>query len=285
MTRTEDLDARLSAQELQDAELDGRALARLLKILKILRSPEGCPWDREQTHESLRPYLLEECHEVLDAIDRGSMQDLKEELGDLTLHVAFQAELAEERGDFRLADSLDGISGKLIRRHPHVFAGTEVQDASEVERNWELIKAEEKREAGDEALSVLSGVPRALPGLLRAQRIQEKVAGVGFEWSSIDGAISKLREELGEFLEAVAEGTAPERELEFGDLLFSVVNIARYLDVKAEDALRRTNDKFTRRFKALEKKLEQQGGRFGEASLEEMDELWEDVKRAERRGN
>jgi tetrapyrrole methylase family protein/MazG family protein len=278
MSQSPDLDKRLSAGQLKDAEADGLAMSRLLKILKILRAPDGCPWDREQTHRSLRPYLLEECYEVLDAIDREDMNDLREELGDLSLHVAFQAELAEERGEFRLADSLDEISEKLIRRHPHVFGDTKASTPEDVERNWERIKTKEKAERA----SILDGLPAALPGLLRAQRIQEKVAGVGFEWKDVSGAIDKLKEEYGEFLEALESGDHKEQEAEFGDFLFSIVNIARYLKVQPEDALRRTNDKFCRRFSQLEERLKAAGGSLGESSLEEMDRLWEAVKRDER---
>jgi len=278
-----DLDGRLRPEQVAEAEADGRSLARLLKILKILRSPEGCPWDRAQTHASLRPYLLEECHEVLEAIDEGDMPALREELGDLSLHVAFQAELAEERGEFRLADSLDHVSAKLLRRHPHVFGEAEAADAAEVERLWERVKATETKD-GARRESILDGLPAALPGLLRAQRVQEKVAGVGFEWETAAGALDKLEEEYREFREALASGDAGEREAEFGDFLFSIVNLARYLKVQPEDALRRTNEKFIRRFRAVEARLRAAGEDIAEAGLARMDEHWEAVKRAERDG-
>jgi MazG family protein len=277
-----ELEARLSATQVAEAEADGRALARLLKILKVLRGPGGCPWDQEQTHESLRPYLLEECHEVLAAIDAGSPGALCEELGDLSLHVAFQAELAEESGAFRLSDSLEMISEKLLRRHPHVFGEEAATDAREVERLWERIKADEKDSAGQLKQSILDGLPVSLPGLLRAQRIQEKVAGVGFEWPSAAGALEKLEEEYGEFRQALASGTEREREEEFGDFLFSVVNVARYLKVHPEDALRRSNEKFIRRFRDVERRLRDEGGQIATAGLEELDRLWERVKAAER---
>lgn len=278
----EELDARLTPQQAEQAEADGRALARLLKILKVLRSPEGCPWDREQTHQSLRPYLLEECHEVLEAIDEGALDALCEELGDLSLHVAFQAELAAEGGAFRLADSLGHIARKLIRRHPHVFGGAEAGDARAVERIWERVKVEERRGGAEEGKSILDGLPAGLPGLLKAQRIQEKVAGVGFEWEDASGAVAKLEEEYREFQQALASGDAREMEAEFGDFLFSIVNVARYLGVQPEDALRRTNAKFMRRFRELERRLRAEGGDIARAGLAELDRLWERVKADER---
>lgn len=278
-----ELDGRLSAAQVAEAEADGASLARLLKILKILRGPDGCPWDREQTHESLRPYLLEECHEVIEAVDAGDMDALREELGDLGMHVAFQAELAEERGDFRLSDSLDHVCAKLLHRHPHVFGEAEAADAAEVERLWERIKAKETK-GGERRESILDGLPVTLPGLLRAQRIQEKVAGVGFEWAGVEGALEKLREEFGEFEEALRSGTAREREEEFGDFLFSAVNAARYLGVSPEDGLRRTNEKFIRRFRAVEKRMREAGEDVAESDLERMDAHWEAVKREERAG-
>ncbi|MFA7330678.1 MAG: nucleoside triphosphate pyrophosphohydrolase [Candidatus Delongbacteria bacterium] len=283
MLSDEELDARLSPAQVEEAEGDGRALARLLKILKVLRSPEGCPWDREQTPESLRPYLLEECHEVLAAIDSGSAEELCEELGDLCLHVAFQAELAEESGSFRLSDSLTQISQKLLRRHPHVFGEAAAADAREVERLWERVKAQEQNSSGARRDSILDGLPVALPGLLRAQRIQEKVAGVGFEWPAAAGALQKLEEEYGEFRQALASGALRDAEAEFGDFLFSVVNVARYLGVQPEDALRRTNDKFIRRFRDVERRLRAAGGDIAQTDLATLDTLWEAVKADERR--
>lgn len=282
MLSDQDLAARLSPAQLEEARGDGAALARLLLILKVLRGPDGCPWDREQTHESLRPYLLEECHEVLAAIDAGSPAALCEELGDLSLHVAFQAELAEESGAFRLSDALGMISEKLVRRHPHVFGEASAENPREVERLWERIKADERGADGARKESILDGLPVSLPGLLRAQRIQEKVAGVGFEWPSAAGALEKLEEEYGEFRQALASGTEREREEEFGDFLFSVVNVARYLKVHPEDALRRSNEKFIRRFREVERLLRESGGEIAQAGLEELDRLWERVKTQER---
>jgi tetrapyrrole methylase family protein / MazG family protein len=276
-----DLDRRLDPAQRTSAEASGTALARLLKILKVLRSPEGCPWDRAQSHRSLRPYLLEECHEVLAAIDAGDLDELREELGDLELHIAFQAELAEEQGVFRLADSLDQISAKLLRRHPHVFGEEQAADAAQVERLWERIKAAETRN-GERRASILDGLPAALPGLLRAQRIQEKVAGVGFEWDSVGGAIAKLEEEFAEFRQALAAGREREAEEEFGDFLFSVVNVARYLGVQPEDALRGANEKFLRRFRELERRVRDAGEDLAAAGLQRLDEHWEAVKRGER---
>lgn len=281
MSRDE-LDKRLDPRQLQDAERDGRALTRLLKVLKVLRGPGGCPWDREQTHQSLRPYLLEECHEVLEAIDGGSMDALREELGDLALHVAFQGELAEESGAFRLADSLDHISDKLMRRHPHVFGEAQAEDARDVERLWEKVKAGERRSEGDKPpASILDGLPKALPGLLKAMRIQEKVAGVGFEWESVGGAVDKLGEEYDEFRQALASRDSGAMEEEFGDFLFSVVNIARYLKIQPEEALRLTNEKFMRRFRRVEQLLHEDGGELATAGLDRLDALWSKVKALE----
>ncbi len=275
------LDARLSARELEEAESAGRGLARLMKILKLLRAPQGCPWDREQTHASLRPYLLEECYEVLEAIDAEDMEALREELGDLVMHVVFQAELAEEREDFRLADSLALISDKLLRRHPHVFGGAGSAEgaatAGEVERNWERIKARETKR-GARRESILGGVPVSLPGLLRAQRIQEKVAGVGFEWDTVEGALDKFEEEYREFHEALSLGDRRAAAEEFGDFLFSVVNIARYLKIQPEDALRSTNDKFIRRFAHVERRLRETDRDIVETDLETLDRYWEEAK-------
>ncbi len=277
-----DLDARLDAQQISDAERDGQALTRLLKVLKVLRGPDGCPWDKEQTHASLRPYLLEECHEVLEAIDSGSMDALREELGDLALHVAFQGELAEESGAFRLADSLDHICEKLLRRHPHVFGESAAENARDVERLWEKVKADERKGAGEAPpASILEGLPKALPGLLKAMRIQEKVAGVGFEWESVEGAVAKLEEEYAEFRQALAEKDRRAMEAEFGDFLFSVVNIARYLKVQPEEALRLTNEKFMRRFRQVEERLHAQGGDLATAGLDRLDVLWNEVKAQE----
>ena len=267
------LAARLTESQNQEADAAGQQLAQLVRVLQILRSEEGCPWDREQTALSLRPYLLEECHEVLEAIEEQKGRDLREELGDLLMHLAFQAQIASEEGSFQLADSLSDIVSKLVSRHPHVFAQEQVSDAREVEQRWERIKAEEKKHRD----SILDGLPKSMPALLLAQRIQEKVAGVGFEWPEIKGAVAKLREELQE-LEQALEESEQRREEEFGDFLFSVVNVARYLGVHPEEALRGTNSKFVTRFRLMEKLMREAGQQLSTADLEIMDEYWERAK-------
>ncbi len=277
----QELEERLNDSEKRQVENAGRAFARLLSILKILRKPGGCPWDRKQTHESLKPYMLEECYEVLAAIDSGRPEELREELGDLLLHVLFQAEISEEDGDWEAAEPMEQISNKLIRRHPHVFAGLEVEGEEEVLRNWEQIKAREKNHDG-ERKSVLDGVPAQLPSLLRAQRMQEKVAGVGFEWEEIDGAIQKLEEEVGELRDALNRRDREASAMEYGDVLFSLVNVARYLKIHPEDALRQVNDKFQRRFQHVERRLAEEGRELSDASLQEMDRYWDEAKRQER---
>ncbi len=267
------LASRLSEQQNAVAERAGAQMAQLVRVLMILRGENGCPWDREQTALSLRPYLLEECHEVLEAIEDQNGRDLREELGDLLMHLAFQAQIAFEEQSFELADSLSDIVNKLVSRHPHVFAQAQVEDAREVEQQWERIKTTEKKHRD----SILDGLPRAMPALLLAQRIQEKVAGVGFEWPEVDGAIEKLHEELAELAEALKQSER-RREDEFGDFLFSVVNVARYLGVHPEEALRSTNAKFVSRFRLMEKLLREAGYRLAECDLETMDRFWEQAK-------
>ena len=275
--------ARLSSEEQAQVTRAAGACARLMTILKLLRAPQGCPWDREQTHESLKPYMLEECHEVMAAIDSGDPRELREELGDLLLHVLFQAEISEENGEFDSADPMDHIAEKLVRRHPHVFGDLELSTSAEVERNWEAIKLREKGHKGQER-SVLDGVPRTLPGLLRAQRIQEKMAGVGFDWADASGARAKLQEETGELLEALDQGRLAEARGEFGDFLFSVVNLARFLDIHPEDSLRLTNDKDTRRFQHVERRLRESGLDAASSDLATMDRHWDEAKALERSG-
>ncbi|MBL7074124.1 nucleoside triphosphate pyrophosphohydrolase [candidate division KSB1 bacterium] len=246
---------------------------RLLKIMKKLRSERGCPWDREQTHRSLRPYLLEEVYEVLESIDNERYDELKEELGDLLLHIVFHARIAEETGRFTIKDVLYLINEKLIRRHPHVFGTAKAKDAAQVINQWERIKQAEKEK------SVLNGVPRELSSLIRAHRVQEKAAGVGFEWDDIKGVIEKLDEELAEFKAAYREKDQAKLEEEFGDLLFSLVNLSRFLGLSAEDSLRMTIDKFIRRFKRIEVELKKSGKDIRRATLGEMDEIWNRIKK------
>ena len=268
---------------------------RLVEIMDCLLAPEGCPWDREQTHASLKPYAIEETYEVVDAIDRGDMKDLCGELGDLGLQVVFHAALAKRAGNFTIDDVYGAICAKLIRRHPHVFGDVNAADAGTVLRNWEQIKkaerAEEKKKTG-----VLSGLPTALPALQRAFRLQAKAANVGFDWGAVGPVLEKIREELAEFeaelapqaeaIGAPVTGKAPKLSAaqkekiagELGDLLFAITNLARFLEVDPEQALQSTNRKFQRRFEFIEEKLAAQGRDPKDSNLEEMDGLWNAAK-------
>ena len=258
----------------------------LVRIMVRLREEGGCPWDREQTHESLKPYLIEEAYEVMEAMDQGDDEAFKEELGDLMLQVIFHARIAEEQERFDIGDVLAAHVEKLKRRHPHVFGEASVQGADEVWANWERIKGEEH----GKRTSVLSGVPKALPALLKARRVQEKASLVGFDWERTEEVFAKVEEEVGELKAACAshdeadtDGISDEVRKdhirdELGDLLFSLVNLSRFLNVEPEDALRRTVDKFVRRFRAIEEELSRRGSSPAEASLEEMDAIWEGTK-------
>jgi len=244
----------------------------LIQIMARLRAKDGCPWDREQDHKSLRPYLIEEAYEVLDALDRDDDRGLREELGDLMLQIVFHAQIAREEGRFDIEDVLRTHIHKLKRRHPHVFGDVSVSGPEQVVTNWEEIKRQEGKQ------SILDGVPRHLPALLRAYRVQEKAAGTGFDWEDVDGVLSKVDEELREFREACAQRDPGQIEEELGDLLFSLVNVARFLGANPEDALRRTADKFIRRFQFIESEIERSGRSLDTASIEEMDALWEEAK-------
>ncbi len=255
------------------------AFDRLVGVMARLRAPDGCPWDAEQTHESLKPYLLEETYEVLEAIDGGSVPTLRDELGDLLLQVIFHAQLADERGDFTADDVCHAISDKLIRRHPHVFAQSSAATPDKVVTQWEKIK---KTEAGhQDRTSALDGVPNAMPSLARAYKIGKKASRAGFDWSNVDGAFEKVDEELAEFRAAFAERDPKHMEDELGDLLFSLVNVARYMEVNPEEALRKTIGKFIRRFAHVEARIEAEGGDLADATLEEMDALWNEAKENE----
>jgi tetrapyrrole methylase family protein/MazG family protein/ATP diphosphatase len=252
---------------------NGSTLPRLVDIMQRLLGPGGCPWDREQTLESLRNYVIEEAHEVVDAIDGGSPEELREELGDLLLQIVFQSELARNQGWFGPDDVIASICDKLVRRHPHVFGDTRVSGADEVMQNWEAIKATEKAGRG-----VLDGVPRALPALFRAARVGEKAARVGFDWPDGEGARAKVDEELRELDRAVTSGDRDEMEHELGDLLFAVVNYARKLDLDAEAALRGTLGRFTERVQDVEAQVAEQGAELEALSAEELDVLWNRAK-------
>ena len=246
--------------------------AALKEIIAKLRSPEGCPWDRKQTHASLKPYLIEECYEVLQALEKGTPQKLCEELGDLLLQIMLHAQIAAEASQFNIDDVVRGISSKLIHRHPHVFGGRKVQDAGEVELNWQALKQEE-REKGE---SILSGVPEQMPALAYSQSIQRRVAGVGFDWEKMDEIIDKLAEEVTEIKQAPNQ---QEKAKEFGDLLFTIANIARRLDIDLEMALRSANQRFCHRFAYMEEICRERGVNLGSLSLDEQNALWEEAKR------
>lgn len=274
-----DTSPRFSRAEIEAIE---DPFARLRMTMKRLLDPGGCPWDREQTHASLKQYLIEEAYEVCEAIDQGDDPALCEELGDVGLQVVFHAELAERSGKFRIEDVYESICTKLLDRHPHVFGAVDAPDAETVLQNWEQIKREEKkakaRERGKEDPSVLDGVPRALPALQRSLRLQDKASRVGFDWDKISGVEAKVREELNEMLQAREEGNVEKVREEFGDLLFSLVNWARFLDVRPEDALARTCEKFIKRFRYVEDRAEREGKTVAEMSLTELDAFWEASK-------
>ena len=256
------------------------AYADFIAIVKQLR--RDCPWDREQTHESVKHLLIEEAYEVVDAIDAGDGEELAEELGDVFLHVLFHATIAEEEGRFTIRDVIEAETDKLVRRHPHVFGDEAAGDSEAVAASWEEIKQQEREAEADEVPSVLDGVPAQLPALLRAHRTQEKAAGVGFEFPNRDDAWAKVEEELSEFRATVEDGASPaRREAEFGDLLFALVNYARYADINPENALRETVDGFTERFQHVEQQVAERGVTIDETDLDEMRRLWEEAKAAE----
>ena len=266
------------------------SLTRLDRRLPTCTSNEhaavsgGCPWDQEQTLDSLRPYLLEEAYEVLHALEHGTLDDHREELGDLLLQVIFQSEIRRESAQFNLADVAEAIYAKLVRRHPHVFGDKAADNSKEAYGSWEKIKAAERATQGETQKGTLDGVPDALPALLRAYRIGEKASSVGFDWSSEVGAMSKLREELDEFSEVLAEEDPKTSRLEeeFGDLLFAAVNIARHLKLDPEAALRKATFKFQRRFGYLEEALRREQKSVGDADLESLEELWNEAKTQEK---
>jgi nucleoside triphosphate diphosphatase len=267
-------------------------IASLLDIMAALRTPvTGCPWDLEQNFQTIAPYTIEEAYEVADAIERGDIADLKDELGDLLLQVAFHARMAEEAGQFDFGGVVEAITTKLIRRHPHVFANARDLSPDEVKALWGNIKAQEKRDraeakekagAPEPPAGVLAGAPLALPALTRAVKLQEKASKVGFDWNDPHAVLAKLREEAAEIEEALAAGDSEAVKGEVGDLLFVVANLARHLRVDPEAALRGANAKFERRFAHIEARLGEQGRPFAEASLAQMDALWNEAKRLER---
>ena len=279
----------------------------LVEIMQTLRGPGGCPWDRKQTLQSLRPFVLEETYEVLEAIDRGDLDALRGELGDFLFEAVFLAQIAADKGRFTIADALDAINAKLVRRHPHVFGeaaaaaampGTPrrratdrrtlkpspstLKSAGKVLEQWEQIKAREQKHAGEPA-SLLRGVPRTLPSLLRSHEISSRAAAVGFEWPTPADVVLKIEEEVRELREAVASGDRRHAGEEMGDLLFSIANLARKLGIEPESALREANEKFTRRFQALEQRFAEDNRPLATATLEQMEEVWTSVKTEEQR--
>jgi MazG family protein len=257
----------------------GLKFQRLVEIMSRLRAPGGCPWDREQTFDSIKPYTLEETYEVLDAIDRRDWDELRAELGDFMLQAVFFAQLAAEEKLFDIGDSLDAINEKLVRRHPHVFAHETAQTGEDVKKRWDEIKAEEKKLRPDAPQGLLAGVPRALPALVEAQQITSRAARAGFDWSNADEVLAKLDEERIEFAEARERGSQDQIEDELGDLLFVLVNLARFVKVDPEQALRRTNTKFRQRFGHVERRLAAQGKAVSGTPIEELEALWQEAKR------
>jgi MazG family protein len=254
----------------------GEKFERLVGIMARLRGPRGCPWDLEQNFDTIKPYLLEETYEVLDAVDRRAWDDLADELGDLMLQAVFFAQMASEEKLFSIDNSLDAISEKLIRRHPHIFGDGSAKTADDVKRRWDEIKADEKKQKGEAPKGLLESIPRKLPALVEAQQISSKAAAIGFDWENPEQVLAKLDEELHELAGARASGTQSDREGEIGDLLFVLVNLARFLKVDPEQALRKTNTKFRRRFAHVE-----QNAKLPGATIQEMESLWQQAKAAE----
>jgi len=242
----------------------------LVEIVKILR--KECPWDKKQTHQSIKDNLIEEAYEAVEAIDKENFAELKKELGDLLLHIVFHSRMATESNAFDVEDVIYSIQEKLIRRHPHVFGDTEVHSEQQVAENWETIKMKEGKS------SVLDGIPEFLPALIKAQRMQEKAANVGFDWPEIDQVWNKLEEELEELRESLEDKNLKKSKEEFGDFLFSLVNVGRSLGINCEDSLRLTNRKFIKRFRYIEEQVRKSGKKMGEVSLQEMDAYWEEAK-------
>ena len=269
------------------AEPTGARFERLVEIMRTLRGPQGCPWDREQTLASLRPFVLEETYEVLEAIESGSPAQLCEELGDFLFEAVFLAQISEERGDFAIGDAIDAICDKLVRRHPHVFARSDEDGAltsAQVIEKWEALKQRERAATGQESKqpkTTLSGVPQTLPSLLRAYEISARAAAVGFDWQQATDVLAKIEEEVAEVrheVETGATGQLSRAEEEMGDLLFAIANLSRKLGIEPEAALRRANEKFTKRFDAMERVFTARGQSLTDASLDEMEAEWQRVK-------
>ena len=264
---------------MHSSENPGGKFQRLMEIMAKLRAPGGCPWDREQTFDSIKPYTLEETYEVLDAVDRRDWEELRAELGDFMLQAVFFAQMAAEEKKFDIGDSLDAINEKLVRRHPHVFADGTAKTGDEVLKRWDEIKAEERKQKAEKPQGLLTHVPRALPALVEAQQISSRAARAGFDWQNAEQVLEKLDEERREFAEARARGSQDQIEDELGDLLFVIVNLARFVKVDPEQALRRTNAKFRERFAHVERRLAAQGKAVNGTPIEELEALWQEAKR------
>lgn len=254
---------------------EGASFESFVEIVAHLRAPDGCPWDREQTHETLRKHLLEEAYEAISAIDSGDFDDMREEFGDLLLQIVLQSQIASEEGRFNLSRVIHGIHSKIVRRHPHVFGDLKLEGVDGVLANWERLKEAERRDNGQKGKGLLDGVPLALPALSQAQEYQDRAARVGFDWPEIEGVLEKIAEEIEEVRQAKSE---EELISELGDLLFALVNLARWKKVDAESALRETNAKFKRRFGYVEQGAKKQGRNLSELPLEEMESLWQEAK-------
>jgi len=253
-------------------------LKKLIDIMSALRGDKGCPWDKEQTRDSLKPFLLEETYEVLEALDEGDSEKIKEELGDLLFQIIFHCQLAKEKNEFDISDVIDEISRKMLNRHPHVFGKTKFKSREHFRKYWE----EEKKREGKKRESILEGVPKALPALLRAHKLQKKAARVGFDWKKTEDVFEKMNEELEEFRKALKNKKQPEIEDELGDVFFMLVNISRFVGVNPEDALRKTISKFISRFRYIEMKAADKKINLSDMTLKEMDKLWDEAKKKER---
>lgn len=260
----------------------GEAIERLLGVMRTLRAPDGCPWDIKQTHETLKSDLIEEAYEVIDAIESGNPSELEEELGDLLLQVVFHTQISSEAGEFEFDAVANGISDKLIRRHPHVFGEANVANADEVLQNWDAIKKTEKQEEGETPKSIVAGIPKHLPALQKAHQVQKRAARAGFDWDHIDDVFDKLHEEIEEVKEAISRHHEDDIRDELGDLLFSVVNVSRYLGHNPEELLNHNIKKFVRRFQSVEKKVHATGRELKSFTLDQLDAFWDEAKVEER---
>jgi len=249
--------------------------------MKQLRSKDGCPWDIEQTHHTLRPYLMEECYETIEAIDSKNYKELVGELGDVLLQVVFHSQIAAENNRFDIEDVCRSIVEKIIRRHPHVFGNTQVEGTQQVIENWDAIKSEERKQEGIDKLSNLDGIPKNMPALMRSHRLQQRASKKGFDWKDLDDPLGKLTEECNEFIESCRNKSMEHMEDELGDVLFSIVNIARFLELDAEQSLRRSANKFEGRFRAIEQKLREQNLAMEDLELQRLDQMWNEVKKEE----